>query len=215
MARLPEPEKRSELARAAVEVLQREGTDVSMAQLADALGIKRPTLLYHFPTKAHIVELALVELLGEQAVYVQERVSENAHPIDRLFAQMKAIHAFHRGREARIVFLTQAIAACAGERMTAILEAGNHVFEARRRASVELLREGMAEGTVAPCDPEALIAATRALTDGLMVQRVMSGLDLAPVHALVWEQLYLPLKIEPKRKRSRQPITVSSRRSRS
>ena len=203
MARQPEPEKRRDLARAAVEVLQREGTDVSMARLADALGIKRPTLLYHFPTKAHIVELALVELLGEQAAFVLARVEKHAHPVDRLFTQMCAIHGFHHGREARIVFLTQAIAACAGERMTAIIDVGNQLFEARRRVSGDLLRRGMAEGTVAECDPDALIAATRALTDGLMVQRVMSGVDLAPVHALVWEQLYLPLKRQGRSKVSK------------
>lgn len=204
MARQPETEKKTELARAAVEVLQREGTDVSMAQLADALGVKRPTLLYHFPTKAHIVETALVDLLGEQAVFVLARVAEHTHPIDRLYAQLRAVHAFHHGREARIVFLTQAIAATAGERTFAILDAGGRVFEAHRRAAADAIRRGIEEGIVAPCDPDALIATCRALTDGLMVQRVMTGLDLDPVHRLVWERLLEPLKIT-KRRSSRPP----------
>jgi hypothetical protein len=34
----------------------------------------------------------------------------------------------------------------------------------------------------------------RALNDGLLVQRVMSGMSLEPVHAFVWEQLLAPLK---------------------
>lgn len=203
MARPVETEKRSELAHAGVEVLQRRGTDVSMAELAEALGVKRPTLLYHFPTKAHLVEFALVDLLREQAAFVLSRVEQHEHPIDRLFAQILAIHEFHRGREARVVFLTQAIAATAGEHIAQILDAGAQVFEAHRRATAGRLREGIASGTVAPCDPDALLATCRALTDGLLVQRVVTGLDLAPVHALVWERLLGPLKLSPRPRASR------------
>ncbi|MCC6649411.1 MAG: TetR/AcrR family transcriptional regulator [Polyangiaceae bacterium] len=202
MARPVEPHKRRELAAAAVAVLQRRGTDVSMAELAAELGVKRPTLLYHFPTKAHLVEEALVELLMEQAAFVLPRVEAHEHPIDRLYAQMTAIHEFHHGHEARVVFLTQAIASTAGERTEAILAAGAQVFEAHRRDLRARLRRGVADGTVGPCDPDALLATCRALTDGLLVQRVVMGLALAPVHALVWERLLAPLKVTPGRGRA-------------
>jgi len=196
MARPAEPEKRRELARQAVEVLQREGVDISMSELAEGLGIKRPTLLYHFPSKSHIVERALEDLLKEQAETVLAKVAEHEHPMDRLYAQIRAVHAFHCGREARVVFLTQAIAASSGERMAEIMEVGNRVFEAHRLAAASLIREGIADGTVKPCDPDAVIAMIRAMTDGLMVQRVMTDLDLEPVHQFLWEHVLLPLKIE-------------------
>ncbi len=195
MARPAEHEKRAELAREAVDVLQREGVELSMAALADALDVKRPTLLYHFPTKAHIVEAALVELLVEQAAFVMARVEAHEHPIDRLYAHMRAIHAFHHGREARVVFLTQAIAATAGARLPEILEAGEAVFEAQRHDIVTRLRLGIRSSTVRPCNPEALFAAVRALNDGLLIQRVVTGAPLEPVHAFVWEQLLAPLKV--------------------
>ena len=203
MARAPEPEKRSALATAAVEVLQREGTDVSMARLADALDVKRPTLLYHFPTKADLVQHALVELLSQQATFVLAELAAHEHPIDRLYAQMRAVHAFHHGREARIVFLTQAITATAGGRMGAILDAASQVFEEHRIAAVNLVRRGIATGTVVPCDPDALFATCRALTEGLLVQRVVSGGDLTRIHTLVWEQLLAPLKLVPAERRAR------------
>ena len=196
MARPVEHDKRRELAQRAVEVLRREGVDVSMASLADALGVKRPTLLYHFPTKAHLVEEALVELLTEQAFHVLGAVEKETHPIDRLFAHLTAVHAFHAGNEARIVFLTQAVAATAGARLGEILDAGARVFEAHRKDTVARLRRGVREGLVAPCDPEALFTAVRALVDGLMVQRVMFGVPLGPVHALIWEQLLAPLRLD-------------------
>lgn len=196
MARPPEPEKKLELARAAVEVLQREGLEVSMKRLADVLGIKRPTLIYHFPTKGHIVETALEDLLREQAVFVLARVAEQDDPLHRLHAQICAVHEFHRGREARVVFLSQAIAATGGERMREIIDVGNRVFEPYRRAAADAIRRGVEDGTIAPVDADALIALVRAVTDGLMVQRVMTGLDLAPVHQLLWDQLFGPLLID-------------------
>ncbi|MBI4951866.1 MAG: TetR family transcriptional regulator [Myxococcales bacterium] len=195
MARPPEPDKKRDLARRAVAVLEKEGLELSVARLAAALGVKRPTLLYHFPTYGHLVEAALEELLREQAAFVLARIAEHEHPIDRLYAQLRAVHAFHHGREARIVFLTQAIAASAGARVAAIFALGNQVFEAHRRAAAERLRAGIAAGTVRPCDPDALVALLRAVTDGLLVQRVMTGLPLEPVHELLWRELLLPLRI--------------------
>ncbi|MCA9644959.1 MAG: TetR/AcrR family transcriptional regulator [Polyangiaceae bacterium] len=195
MPRPPEPEKRRELARRAVKVLQHEGMDVSTSRLAEALETKRPTLLYHFPNRADIAETALEDLLSEQMLFVMQRIECHQHPIDRLYAQVKAVHAFHHGNEQRIVFLSQAIATTGSARMSQIMEVGNRVFEAQRVATAERLREGMRKGAVADCDPEALVALVRAVIDGLMVQRVMTGLELEPVHETLWERLLKPLKL--------------------
>ena len=194
MARPAEKEKRRELAHRAVEVLQRVGLDLSMAELARELSIKRPTLLYHFPSLSHIVELALEELLTEQMHFVLGQLTETEHAIDRLHVQLCAVHEFHRGREARIVFLSQAIAATSGERMAAIVGIGNRVFEAHRDAAADRIRAGVSAGHIVPCDADALVVLIRALTDGLLLQRVMTGVDLKPAHEMLWNNLLAPLK---------------------
>jgi AcrR family transcriptional regulator len=196
MARPSEPEKRLDLARRAALVLEREGLGISAEKLAAELGMKRPTLLYHFPTYADIVEAALVATLTEQAVVVMAEVERHTHPIDRLYAQLRAVHAFHHGRESRIVFLSQAIAATSGARVQEIVSRGAEVFEAFRKAAADRVREGIAAGIVAPCDADALVTTMRALTDGLMLQRVTQGIALGPSHELVWAHLLAPLKIE-------------------
>lgn len=219
MPRAPDHEKRLDLARRAVAVLEREGLGLSTERLAAALGVKRPTLLYHFPTVGHLVEAVLVELLSQQAMYVMAEVERHTHPIDRLYAQLRAVHAFHDGREARLVFLTQAIAASGGARVPEILARGTQVFEAFRQAAAARVREGIRAGIVAPCDPDALVVTVRALVDGLMIQRVTSpSLSLAPIHALVWDRLLAPLKVAPPRAaspRAASRVAVSSRASRS
>ncbi len=196
MARPSEPEKKAELARDAVDVFARLGFDVPMSRLADELGVKRPTLLYHFPSRGHVVEAALVELLTEQAAYVMQKIEEYTHPIDRLYAQIRAVHAFHHGKEQRVTLLSQAIAA-SSSRMSEIIEIGNRVFEAQRQAQAERVREGIRQGIVHPCDADALVQLCRAVIDGLMVQRVMTGVALAPIHELLWTNVLEPLKRTP------------------
>lgn len=195
MARPQNHKKRRDLARRAVLVLQREGLDLSMSRLAAALEIKRPTLLYHFATRAEIVETALEQSLIEQATYVISEVEKFDHPVDRMYAQLRAVHAYHDGQDERLAFLTQAIAVSGKERLDELILIGNRVFDARRNETAARLREGMERGVVGPCDPDVLIAVMRALSDGLVIQRVMTGLTLAPVHSLVWEQLLKPLKL--------------------
>jgi AcrR family transcriptional regulator len=202
MARPPDPDKRVALAREAVAILQRDGVDLPIAQLADALGVKRPTLLYHFPSRSDIVECALEELLREQWRFVSQRVERATHPIDRLYAQVLAVHEFHRGREPRLVFLTQALAATAGERLSEIVERAAALFEGARRANAERVREGIRQGIVAPCDPDALVRLVRAVTDGLVLQRVTDRASLAPVHELLWQRVLAPLKINTHNSRS-------------
>ena len=107
---------------------------------------------------------------------------------------MKAVHAFHHGNEGYALFLGQAIATSSQDRMAAIIDIGNRVFQAHRNAQADAVRQGIADGLVHDCDVDALMATLRAVQDGLMVQRVMNGLDLAPVHEFIWEHVLRPLK---------------------
>jgi AcrR family transcriptional regulator len=197
MARPLDHDKRRTLAREAVTVMQREGADVSMTRLAEALGLKRPTLLYHFPTRAQIVETALEEMMMAQAAFVLGRINQESHPLRRLYAQVRAVHEFQHGNEARLVFLTQALAATGGERMKELVHGAAKIFEAHRRANADRIRAGIEAGLVAPCDPDALVQLVRAVIDGLMLQRVTEGIDLEPVHRLLWENLLAPLARDP------------------
>lgn len=197
MARPIDQDKRRALAKQAIEVMRLEGLSVSNTRLAEAMGIKRPTLLYYFPDRNRIVETALEELLTEQARFVVPRMAAFTHPIDQLYEQVRSVHAFHEGNEARLLFLSQAVATVGSERTAEIIKIGNLVFEAHRRALVARLERGIDQGTVRSCDPESLVRLCRAMIDGLVVQRVMTGCDLAPIHQLLWDSVLAPLKITP------------------
>ncbi len=209
MARPIDTEKRRELCQQAVDFLRKNGLDCSTSRLADGLGIKRPTLLYYFPDRVAIFEQALADMLAEQALFVVERMMKHEHPLDQLFAQVQAVHAFHHQREERVLFLTQALAVAGNERTRNIVHIGNQAFEAHRRALSKRIRDGIASGIIHDCDPDALIRMCRAVIDGLMVQRVMFEEDLGPVHQLLWKGLLEPLKRTPTRKHSQGPRTAT------
>lgn len=84
MSRPSEPKKHLNLARWTVAMLQRQGVDISTTRLAEALEIKRPTLLYPCPSQGHIAELALEDLLREQAFFVIVELSHHTHPMNPL-----------------------------------------------------------------------------------------------------------------------------------
>ena len=201
MARPRDVEKSKVLARRAVEVLERDGLTVSTEHLARELDVKRPTLLYHFPTYGHIVQAALAELLMEQAAFVEKRVEEHAHPIDRMYARLTAVHDFHRGQETRLLFLTQAIAVTAGGRAAEILATASELFEGARRDMVARIERGIEEGIVQPCDAKALVSLMRAVIDGLTIQRVISPRTVPAVHEMFWKTVLEPLKRSKKEKK--------------
>jgi AcrR family transcriptional regulator len=201
MARPRDVEKSQDLARRAVDVLERDGLTISAEHLARELGVKRPTLLYHFPTHAQIVQAALAELLLEQSIFVAKRVEEHTHPIDRIFARMTAIDEFHRGKETRILFLTQAIAVTAGASAAEILTTASEMFDAARQEMVTRIEQGIDDGIVHACDAKALVNMARALIDGLTIQRVVSPRTVPAVHEMFWKTVLEPLK-KKKGKRS-------------
>ena len=59
MPRRPDLARRAELAHAAFEVLRARGMQTSMRELADALGVKRPTLYFYFPDLGAVFETVL------------------------------------------------------------------------------------------------------------------------------------------------------------
>lgn len=195
MARIMDSARRQDLAHQAVAILQARGLNLSNAALAEQLEIKRPTLLYYFPTKASILEVAWQEMFTEQVAFVLQRMAEHRHPLDQLDAQLRAVHAFHHGREGRVVFLTQSIAALGMPTAERFIRLGDQAFEAQRNLMKVRLQEAIDAGQMRPCDIDALIRLVRSSVDGLLVQRFMTGCALEPVHDFFKQYVLDPLRL--------------------
>src|SRR6185295_20052755 len=94
----PDLARRTELAHAAFDVLRARGMQTSMRELADALGVKRPTLYFYFPDFGAVFETVLDQMYQALAQNVVARTRAVDHPLDRLRAVVDATIAFHRER---------------------------------------------------------------------------------------------------------------------
>src|SRR5687767_11232473 len=121
MPRRPDLARRAELAHAAFEVLRARGMQTSMRELAEALGVKRPTLYFYFPDLGTVFEIVLEQTYRALAEEVVARTRAVEHPLDRLRAVVDATLAFHRDRPQLIGGLFQ-LWAVGGRDLSTILE---------------------------------------------------------------------------------------------
>jgi len=203
MPRRPDLARRADLARAAFDVLRTRGMQTSMRELADALGVKRPTLYFYFPDLGAVFESVLDQTYQSLAETVMTRAAKYDHPLDRLRAVVDATLAFHRERPQLIGGLFQ-LWAIGGRDFSVVLDRERRVVVAARDALVADLRGGIARKEVKPCDPERIVDLVLAVVDGVLVHHV---LGIARSQDYVIDDLAAfvlePLRAPRKKKRSR------------
>jgi len=200
MPRRPDLTRRAELARAAFEVLRTRGMQTSMRELAEALGVKRPTLYFYFPDLGTVFETVLDETYRALAEAVIARTRSVDHPLDRLRAVVDATLAFHRERPQLIGGLFQ-LWAIGGRDFASVLDRERQIVVAARDALVADLRAGIARREVRPCDPERVVELILAVVDGVLVHHVLGIARADDVIAELAARVIEPLR--PKRKRTR------------
>lgn len=172
MPRRPNIARRTELAHAAFEVLRARGMQTSMRELADALGVKRPTLYFYFPDLNAVFETVLEQTYRAVAEEVAKALHGVDHPLDRLRAVAATTIEFHRQRPQLIGGLFQ-LWAMGGRDFQAFLERERRVILGARELLVADLRAGIARREVKPCDPERVVELVLAVVDGVLVHHVL------------------------------------------
>jgi AcrR family transcriptional regulator len=201
MPRRPDLARRAELATAAFEVLRARGVQTSMRELADALGVKRPTLYFYFPDVGAVFETVLDQTYQQLAEVVIARTKSVDHPLDRLRAVVDATIAFHRDRPQLIGGLFQ-LWAVGGRDMATLLDRERRVVVAARDALVADLRAGIARREVRACDPERVVDLVLAVVDGVLVHHVLGIARPDGVVAELADRVIEPLR-PPRRRKKR------------
>ncbi len=202
MPRRPDLHRRAELARAAFEVLRTRGIQTSMRELADALGVKRPTLYFYFPDLGAVFETVLDQTYQALAELVVARVAAIEHPLDRLRGVVDATLAFHRERPQLIGGLFQ-LWAIGGRDLSVVLDRERRVVVAARDALVADLRAGIAKKDVLPCDPERIVDLVLAVVDGVLVHHVLGIARPDDVIDELALRVLEPLRATKKKRRTR------------
>jgi AcrR family transcriptional regulator len=202
MPRRPDLHRRAELARAAFEVLRVRGVQTSMRELADALGVKRPTLYFYFPDLGSVFETVLDQMYQTLAALVVARMKTVDHPLDRLRAVVDATIAFHRERPQLIGGLFQ-LWAVGGRDFASVLDRERRVVVAARDALVADLRAGTARREVLPCDAERIVDLVLAVVDGVLVHHVLGIARPEGVIEELADRVIEPLRPQAKKRKAR------------
>ena len=202
MPRRPDLARRAELARAAFDVLRARGMQTSMRELADALGLKRPTLYFYFPDLGAVFETVLDQTYQALAEFVITRTRAHDHPLDRLRAVVDATIAFHRERPQLIGGLFQ-LWAVGGRDFASVLDRERRIVVAARDALVADVRAGIARREVRPCDPERVVDLVLAVVDGVLVHHVLGIARPDVVIEELADRVIEPLRVRKKRARRR------------
>jgi AcrR family transcriptional regulator len=201
MPRRPDLARRAELARAAFEVLRTRGVSTSMSELADALGVKRPTLYFYFPDIGSVFESVLEQTYMAHAELVVARMRAASHPLDRLEAMVDVTLAFHRDRPHLIGGLFQ-LWAMGGRDVASVVERGRRALSGTRDALVADLRVGITKREVLPCDPERIVDLVLAVLDGVLVHQVLGIARPDAITEELADRVIEPLRPKKKRKRT-------------
>jgi AcrR family transcriptional regulator len=204
MPRTVDTERRTELARKALEVLRARGIGrTTMSELAEALGVKRPTLYFYFRDLTGLLHAAIADVYRGYFAHVSERVRGIEHPIEALGELARATVEFQRGRRDLVVLLFQLWAAGDAD-VEELLDRSRAVGEPLRAELIARLRTGIEKKVVARCDPERIVDLVLTVLDGTIVQEVTRGASGAPVVEELWQRVLAPLVVtRAPRKRAR------------
>ena len=156
---------------------------LSMARIARDVGVKRSTLYWYFGNLGELFEAVLQVVLEQQAIFVAGEVAAHSHPIDQLLAWIHGVHRFYGDDPALLPVLIQWGAVGRPAEPEAAIAHALAQFEPLRQAAITLLEDGMADGTVAPCDADVIVDLCATMIDGALVHRVSRNLAVGPVLA--------------------------------
>ncbi|MFF2371377.1 TetR/AcrR family transcriptional regulator [Agromyces sp. NPDC058110] len=146
--------------------------ETSLREIAEAVGIKTPSLYAHFASKEALYEATYAEVVVEHTAYFEAlaRRSSSMEPLDRLHHLLGGIESYYRDRTDYAEFsLRAAVAEIApdGEGLREIfLDSESALAEAVREA----YDDGVAAGSFTPGDADGFTALVFVIMDGLFLQ---------------------------------------------
>ncbi len=146
-------ERRTTIVEEAIRAFGREGYQgASLDQIAQAVGIRKQTLLYYFPTKDDLLETCLAAAGRRVAEDIEAALEAPAEPGERAEAVIRAVYALAEEWPEFPMFIREA-----GRLGPNAFERFGTALEPLRERAIEYLQAGMDAGLMRKQDPALLL----------------------------------------------------------
>lgn len=146
--------------------------EVSLREIAEAVGIKTPSLYAHFASKQALFEAVYAEVVAEHAAYFDElvRTSSSLTPLARLHHLLAGIERYYHDRRDLAEFSLRATvneSGTEGENLRRMLLDSEQILTAAIQTTYA---DGVADGTFPDSDSEGFTSLVLLVMDGLFLQ---------------------------------------------
>jgi TetR/AcrR family transcriptional regulator, cholesterol catabolism regulator len=189
-------QRRWEIALVAAELFDRRGFhNTSMANIAEAVGVRKPTLYHYFPSKDDIL-FAIHDEFIELLIQRQERRLETAMPVGHLLREIMGdvleLMETHRGHVRVFIEHRRELSGEAYEAITRKREKYEDMIRA-------VFARGAAEGTLRPVDPGLATLALAGMCNWAYQWYQGDGrLATRDIAYIFWDYLYNGMAAQPR-----------------
>lgn len=209
--RTKEDERREEIVTAALQLILKTGyNQVTLADIAEQVGVSKGLISYYFPRKEDVFLAVLDRIVGRMAAQFERFCSAPVSAPQRL--EMFFQNLFGNERRARryytvvIDYMAQAI------RQRAVQEYTQRIYDSYRIYMERVIRDGIARGEFRPVDCGRCVSLLMALMEGLILQWFFDkkGFDLDEAYQACVDFMKSYLLPEHNGQSDRPPLTCQT-----
>ncbi|CAM01186.1 TetR family transcriptional regulator [Saccharopolyspora erythraea NRRL 2338] len=168
-ATFTERARRRQIIDSTIELISVRGyTGTSLSAIAEAAGISKAAVLYHFSSKDNLTEATLQHVFEQYTAYVMERVERAADAREAVLAYVRAMISYSRDNRRHIRLITEVLLDDKGG--TRLKAPGSHEAGGRLRGLADLLAAGQEAGLLRDFDTTTIALAIGGAIDGVVSQ---------------------------------------------
>ncbi len=160
--------RRQQIVECTIDLISTRGYPAtSLSAIAEAAGISKAAVLYHFSSKDNLTETTLRHVLDRFFAYVTQRVERESEPCAAIVAYVRAMISYQQANRRHVRVITEMLLDDKGG--TRLKTPGSHDTHGRWQALADLLAAGQEAGRLRAFDTR-----TTALAIGGAIDNVIS-----------------------------------------
>lgn len=159
--------RRQQIVECTIDLISTKGYPAtSLSAIAEAAGISKAAVLYHFSSKDNLARLTLEHVMERFAAHVQERVERETEPCAAIVAYVRAMISYQQANRRHVRVITEMLLDDQGG--TRLKTPGSHDTHDRWRHLSGLLARGQEAGQVRAFDTRTVALAIGGAIDNVI-----------------------------------------------